>query len=232
MKRRYVLAAALLALLIRLPALAAEPQAKPAAPERARLSQYAPFGLTSEAGRLYYEGERVRYFFDGYEIEEGAFSVHYEYVDAEGAVDVRAVRSVLQNEDGSVNYFGELTAIVPYSEAEFARRDLNALLAPPLAGCTAAETAEDGKTVLSSGDCLAQAVLLEQADAKIFKESESGLEIPARAVYTVGEETGVYVVSGSSARWRPVTILRMEQDKAIVQPNAGLSPGDRVRLEG
>lgn len=95
-----------------------------------------------------------------------------------------------------------------------------------------AETAEDGKTVLSSGDCLAQAVLLEQADAKIFKESESGLEIPARAVYTVGEETGVYVVSGSSARWRPVTILRMEQDKAIVQPNAGLSPGDRVRLEG
>lgn len=97
-----------------------------------------------------------------------------------------------------------------------------------------AETAENGKTVLSCGDCLSQAVLLDQVTAKIFKDCESGLEIPARAVYTVGEETGVYVVSGSSARWRPVTILRMEQDKAIVQPNqpGGLSPGDRVRLEG
>lgn len=97
-----------------------------------------------------------------------------------------------------------------------------------------AEEEEDGKTVLSCGACLSQAVRMEQITAKIFKDSESGLEIPARAVYTVGEETGVYVVSGENFRWRPVTILYMQQDKAIVQPNqpGGLSPGDRVRLEG
>lgn len=95
-----------------------------------------------------------------------------------------------------------------------------------------AEASEDGKTVLSCGECLFWAVQQEQITAKIFKDSETGLEIPARAVYTVGEETGVYVVSGDSFRWRPVTILYMEQDKAIVQPSAALSPGDRVRLEG
>ncbi len=202
MKRRYILAAALLALLIRLPALAAEPQAKPAAPERAQLSQYAPFGLTSEAGRLYYEGERVRYFFDGYEIEEGAFSVHYEYVDAEGTVDVRAVRSVLQNEDGSVDYFGELTAIVPYSEAEFARRDLNALLAPPLAGCTAAETAEDARPEEAAVTCVAEGgsgaaggLTLSQ---RFERYADYGLRYEARngnegVLYYEGERVGRFI---------------------------------------
>lgn len=94
--------------------------------------------------------------------------------------------------------------------------------------------AEHGKILLSCQECLAQAVQCETLTAKILKDSETGLEIPATAVYTVGEETGVYVYSGGSARWQSVTLLLRQEDTAIVQPTkaAGLRPGDRVLLEG
>lgn len=96
------------------------------------------------------------------------------------------------------------------------------------------EAEESGKILLSCQECLAQAVQCETLTAKILKDSETGLEIPAAAVYTVGEETGVYVYSGGSARWQSVTLLLRQEDTAIVQPSKaeGLRPGDRVLLEG
>lgn len=96
------------------------------------------------------------------------------------------------------------------------------------------ESEADGKVLLSCQECLAQAVQHENLTVKILKDSETGLEIPAAAVYTVGEETGVYVYSGGSARWQSVTLLLGQGDTAVVQPTrAGtLRPGDRVLLEG
>lgn len=96
------------------------------------------------------------------------------------------------------------------------------------------EDEKDGKTRLSCQECLAQAVQCGTITAKILKDSETGLEIPAAAVYTVGEETGVYVYSGGSARWQSVTLLLRQEDTAIVRPAKaeGLRPGDRVLLEG
>ncbi len=208
MKRGYILATALAALLMRFPALAAEPRAKPAAlaEERALLAQYAPFGLTSEAGCLYYEGARVRYFFDGYELEEGTFAVRYEYVDAAGTVDVHTVRSVLQNEDGSVDGFGELTAISPYSEEEFARRDIGALLEPrERVACTEAEPVEDAglksdaATCVADGSaCEADGLTLSQrferyADYGLRFEAQSGNE---GTLYYEGERVGRFIDEG------------------------------------
>lgn len=96
------------------------------------------------------------------------------------------------------------------------------------------EEEKSGKIRLSCQECLAQAAQQETITVKFIKDSESGLEIPAPAVYTVGEETGVYVYSGGSARWQRVTVLRKQGDTTIVQPAsaAGLRPGDRVLLEG
>ena len=109
-------------------ALAQEGTVRNAAPG----DSYVHFGVTYDAeGRMYYEGKRIRYFFDGYELADGSCAVRDEYVDAAGIVDVHTVRAVVDNGDGSVDPFGELLAIVPYSEAEFRARDVQALLNPP-----------------------------------------------------------------------------------------------------
>lgn len=85
-------------------------------------AEYEQFGLEwREAEKaLYYKGERVRYFIDGAELDVG-MAVRFEYADAElrGDIDVRAVRSRVDNGDGSYDPTGPLLRLEKYSQAEF-----------------------------------------------------------------------------------------------------------------
>ena len=83
--------------------------------------EYEKFGITGERGALYYNGELVRFFMDGYELENGNVSAYSDYNPA-GKVDVHTVRDDILNPDGSTNLFGPIMEIVPYSKEEFEAR--------------------------------------------------------------------------------------------------------------
>lgn len=101
------------------------------------LKEYEKFGIT-ETGqegkeKLLYKGEPVRYFLDGYERDNGQGGLNtisrFCYLNQEGTVDVHTVREDKQNADGSTELFGTIADIVPYSEEEFAARDITVIAA-------------------------------------------------------------------------------------------------------
>ena len=94
------------------------------------LAEYEKFGISYNAdGKMLFNGQLVRYFWDGYEIEPGMSATHYDYLNEDGIVDVHTIRNVIENRDGSIDPFGELTAITAYSQNEFNARDINSLKA-------------------------------------------------------------------------------------------------------
>ena len=90
--------------------------------------QYKPFGLVWDNSEkaLYFNGQRVRYFLDGVEVD-GGMSIYLEYADAElkGEIDVHTVRQSVQNADGSFDPMGPLTGLEKYSQAEFDARSFS-----------------------------------------------------------------------------------------------------------
>lgn len=88
------------------------------------LKEYERFGITDENGILYYKGELVRLFLDGYENGETLIS-RYTKLNEDGTVEVHTVRNDEKNEDGSTMLFGEITDIVPYTQEEFEARDVS-----------------------------------------------------------------------------------------------------------
>lgn len=88
---------------------------------------YESFGLHYDkaTSELYFEGEPVRYFYDGGNLYDEMGSVYCEYLNEKGTVDVYATRKPTDNEDGSIDPFGELTGIERYSQEEFDKRDLS-----------------------------------------------------------------------------------------------------------
>ncbi|MDE7010186.1 MAG: M56 family metallopeptidase [Oscillospiraceae bacterium] len=80
-----------------------------------------PYGLTgSEQDGLFYNGQRVRCFVDGYSLgEPGLYGIGYTYIDDGGTVDVHTLRGIIFNPDGSYNPYGELTALAAAGEAGF-----------------------------------------------------------------------------------------------------------------
>ena len=92
-------------------------------------SPYEPYGLTWEESEkaLYFNGQRVRYFLDGVDLDgTGAMAIYLEYTDADfvGEIDVYTVRQRVQNADGSFDPMGPLTGLEKYSQAEY---DMNTL---------------------------------------------------------------------------------------------------------
>ena len=87
---------------------------------------YEPFGLRYDQAKkeLYFEGELVRYFYDGVDLEDG-MAVHYDFLNEKGTVDVHTTWTPNQNADGSTNPFGVLTGIERYSQKEFDNRDFS-----------------------------------------------------------------------------------------------------------
>ncbi len=97
--------------------------------------EYKKYGITKEGDALYYNGQRVSVFYDGYLItDEDLNSVsticRYRHYDEEGSVKVRAVRLDTVNPDGTVTLFGDLADIVPCS-AEMGEIVENLIISTP-----------------------------------------------------------------------------------------------------
>lgn len=90
-------------------------------------SQYEVFGLQYDESQneLYFDGELVRYFYDGVKLSDGAESVYCDFLNEQGIVDVHTIREASTNKDGSIDPFGELIGIERYSQEEFNNRDLS-----------------------------------------------------------------------------------------------------------
>lgn len=115
--------------------------------ERELLESFEKFGISYDSdGKIYFHGERVRWFWDGYEIwEDGSllgWSMRYEYLDRDGTVDVHTLHECIDNGDGSLDYYGPLTDIVAYSQQEFDSRTYESIRK------TAEATAIDDDAVL------------------------------------------------------------------------------------
>lgn len=115
--------------------------------ERELLESFEKFGISYDSdGKIYFHGERVRWFWDGYEIwEDGSllgWSMRYEYLDRDGTVDVHTLHECIDNGDGSLDYYGPLKDIVAYSQQEFDSRTYESIRK------TAEATAIDDDAVL------------------------------------------------------------------------------------
>ena len=124
------------------PAEAAEGPGPSEVPEMPDYGVYAPFGLTYDEAEdaLYFDGQRVRYFFDGVDTGDGGQISHAEHMDPAGTVDVHTVRKTVDNGDGSVNPFGPLTGLEADSQAVFDARDIDALLHPSMEATACGQT--------------------------------------------------------------------------------------------
>ncbi len=89
----------------------------------ALLAEYEAHGLTYDGakGAFYFNEKPVRYFFDGYTLENGVATI-YDYVSKDGVVDVHTVRQATRNADGSTDPGGRLMGIEAYSQEEFDSR--------------------------------------------------------------------------------------------------------------
>ena len=101
-------------------------------PKQISYQEYEPFGLKYDESKneLYFNGELVRYFYDGVDLADGAQSVYCEFLDENGTVDIHTTRETVKNADGSINPFGPLTGIERYSQEEFDNRDLSSFYDP------------------------------------------------------------------------------------------------------
>ena len=75
--------------------------------------------------------------------------------------------------------------------------------------------------------------LLRQQSADVVFNSYQGLRVPKDAVRVEdGGQTGVYVLEGATARWKPITILHDNGESYVVEldktSTANLWPGDEV----
>lgn len=87
------------------------------------LTDYKTYGMTYDAAEeaFYFNGKLVRYFFDGYTLENGVATI-YDHVNKDGVVDVHTVRKATQNADGSIDPGGKLVGIEECSQEEFDSR--------------------------------------------------------------------------------------------------------------
>ncbi len=112
-------------------------------------SIYEPFGLiwNEKDEKFYFKGEKVRYFYDGVELEDGA-AVRREYLCDSGTVDVYTVWEPKDNGDGSYDPFGTLADVRAYSQEEFNNRKIASEVNPVQEATTTAyaQTLTEGKT--------------------------------------------------------------------------------------
>lgn len=86
--------------------------------------------------------------------------------------------------------------------------------------------------VLSSDRALQNVTLLRQQSAEIVFTSYSGLRVPKPAVRVENGQTGVYILEGTLAKWKPITILHDTGESYVVTLDTSstnnLWPGDEL----
>ena len=97
---------------------------------------------------------------------------------------------------------------------------------------------ENGRCVLvlSCGRYMADVTLLRRVSADVVFSSYSGLRVPKNAIRLSESGTpGVYILEGSTARWKSVSILYDNGESYVVELDksntANLWPGDEVIVE-
>ena len=92
-----------------------------------------------------------------------------------------------------------------------------------------AEAVRGGQVLLSCGDGLREIAEVREISVKILPNCEKGLEIPAKAVYTVGEASLVDRWDGQGTEPVPVTVLgALPEGRTLVRDGQDLRPGDLV----
>ena len=86
--------------------------------------------------------------------------------------------------------------------------------------------------VLSSDRARQNVTLLRQQSAEIVFTSYSGLRVPKSAVRVENGQTGVYILEGTLAKWKPITILHDTGESYVVTLDTSstnnLWPGDEL----
>ena len=86
--------------------------------------------------------------------------------------------------------------------------------------------------VLSSDRALQNVTLLRQQSAEIVFTSYSGLRVPKSAVRVENGQTGVYILEGTLAKWKPIAILHDTGESYVVTLDTSstnnLWPGDEL----
>ena len=86
--------------------------------------------------------------------------------------------------------------------------------------------------VLSSDRALQNVTLLRQQSAEIVFTSYAGLRVPKSAVRVENGQTGVYILEGTLAKWKPITILHDTGESYVVMLDTSstnnLWPGDEL----
>ena len=89
--------------------------------------------------------------------------------------------------------------------------------------------------VLSSDRALQNVTLLRQQSAEIVFTSYSGLRVPKSAVRVENGQTGVYILEGTLAKWKPITILHDTGESYVVTLDTSstnkLWPGDELIIK-
>ena len=86
--------------------------------------------------------------------------------------------------------------------------------------------------ILSSDNDLQNVTLLRQQSAEVVFASYSGLRVPKSAVRVENGQTGVYILEGTLAKWKPITILHDTGESYVVEKDTSstnnLWPGDEL----
>ena len=112
------------------------------------LEQYGDYGISlDQNGNMLFQGELVRFFYDGTNVGDGASSVRYQYYNGNGTVDVHTVRSATENGDGSIDPFGDIIKIEKDSQEVFDKRNVDEYLSNEQSTTTASgfSSSNDGK---------------------------------------------------------------------------------------
>ncbi len=96
----------------------------------------------------------------------------------------------------------------------------------------------DGKCVLvlSYRNFLSEITTLRQQSANIVFSSYHGLRVPKAAVRMENDVSGVYILEGTTAKWKPITILCEYGEHYVVEMDksdtGNLWPGDEIIVNG
>lgn len=109
-------------------------------------SEYQKYGLTydSQANKLTYLGQTVRYFEDFYSVGEES-QAGIDFFNKDGTIDVHTLRDLtpLKNPDGSTNPAGKIISLDQSSQKDFDSRNISNLLNPAQTRITASEESND-----------------------------------------------------------------------------------------
>lgn len=138
--------------------------------QKKMLDLYGDYGISfDKSGNMLFQGDLVRWFWDGVDVGDSASSVLCQYYNEKGTVDVHTVRSVIDNGDGSVDPFGKLIKIEKDSQEVFDRRDMDEYLSDGPSTTTAS-----GFSNSNDGTSFAE-VMKKYAEFGIRYESGDGL---------------------------------------------------------